>query len=193
MLLGLVLVSVLAGAGVTLLGYYTPFLLASTLFMSIGAGLLTTFEATTAHPKWIGYQVIFGAGVGLGMQQPLIAVQTTLPIEDVPVGTAIIMFALNIGGALFLSVGQNVFTNQLIKNVAAIVQDLDPAQVIRVGATSLKDVIPKKSLPEVLVAYNKTLTEVYYVSVALAALSVLGSALVEWRSVKGKKIDTAAA
>lgn len=193
MLLGLVIVSVVAGLAVTLCGYYTPFLLASTLFMAIGAGLLTTFTTTTNHSKWIGYQFIFGAGVGLGMQQPLIAVQTALPIDDVPVGTAIIMFALNIGGALFLSVGQNVFTNQLFKNVAAVVHDLSPAQVISVGATSLKDVIPAQDIGAVLVAYNRTLTQVFYVSVAMASISIVGSALVEWKSVKGKKIEHGAA
>src|SRR3981081_3402891 len=87
MILGLVFVSVLSGGLVTVLGYYTPFMLLASVFMSIGAGLLATFKVDTGHPMWIGYQVIFGVGVGCGMQQTLIAVQTALPLADVPIGT----------------------------------------------------------------------------------------------------------
>lgn len=78
------------------------------------AGLLTTFDPSTGSQKWIGYQTMFGFGVGFGMQQALIAVQAVLPARDVPVGTAIVMFCQTLGGALFISVGQNVFTNKSV-------------------------------------------------------------------------------
>ncbi|KAF2499315.1 MFS general substrate transporter, partial [Lophium mytilinum] len=71
-ILGLVIMSMISGGLVTVIGYYTPFMLASTILMTIGAGLLTTFETDTGHAKWIGFQFLFGAGVGLGMQQTLI-------------------------------------------------------------------------------------------------------------------------
>ena len=193
MVLGLILVSILSGAVVTKVGYYMPFVIASTLFMSVGAGLLTTFQTDTGHSKWIGYQVMFGVGVGFGMQQALIAVQTVLPLKDVPVGTAIIMFSQTLGGALFVSVGQNVFTNELIKNVIQTVPDLNPAAVVSVGATQLKNLIPSQDYQQVLVAYNKTITQVFYVSVATSVLTLLGSSVMEWKSVKGKKIEMAAA
>jgi hypothetical protein len=73
-ILSLVIMSMLSGGLVTVLGYYTPFMIASSVLMSIGAGLLTTFATDTGHAKWIGYQVLFGMGVGLGMQQTLIVV-----------------------------------------------------------------------------------------------------------------------
>jgi MFS family permease len=60
MILSLVIMSIIAGGAVTSLGYYTPFLLFSSVFMSIGAGLLSTLEPDSGHSKWIGYQVIFG-------------------------------------------------------------------------------------------------------------------------------------
>lgn len=56
-ILGLVIVSMLAGGLVTYFGYYTPFMLLSSVLMAIGAGLLSTFETTTGHAAWIGYQV----------------------------------------------------------------------------------------------------------------------------------------
>lgn len=193
MILGTVICSVLAGALVTTFGYYTPFMIASSVLMAIGAGLLSTLEVNTGHSKWIGYQAIFGIGVGLGMQQILIAVQTVLPAADVPTGTAIVMFFQTLGGALFISVGQNVFTNKLVSGLQAVVPDLNPAIVLATGATELKSVIGKQYLSGVLQAYNDALTNSFYVAVAMATLSIVGSLLVEWKSVKGKKIEMTAA
>jgi hypothetical protein len=192
-ILGLVICSMLAGGAVTALGYYTPFMLLSSVLMAIGAGLLSSFEVDSGSPKWIGYQFIFGAGVGLGMQQTLVAIQTALPADDIPVGTAIMMFSQTLGGALFIAVGQNVFTNQLIKNLAHVVPDLDASIVLRTGATELKNAIPEEFLDGVLVAYNTTLTQTFYVSVATGAISIVGAAFVQWKSMKGKQITMAAA
>jgi hypothetical protein len=187
-ILGLVIISMMSGVLVTVLGYYTPFMLISSVLMAIGAGLLSTFETDSNSPRWIGYQFLFGAGVGFGMQQTLVVVQTALPAADVPIGTAIMMFTQTLGGALFISVGQNVFTNQLIKNLASVVPDLDSKLVLTVGATELKHAIPAQFLPGVLTAYNLALTQTFYVSVAAGALSIIGAAFVEWKSMKGKQV-----
>jgi hypothetical protein len=193
MILSLVLMSIGSGGAVTALGYYTPFMIASFIIMSIGAGLLTTFETDTGHAKWIGYQVIFGAGVGLGMQQSLIAVQAALPGADIAIGTAIIMFSQTFGGALFASVAQNVFTNQLLKNLESAVPDFPSGVVLATGATEIQHAVPAEFLPRVLAAYNKALTDTWYVSVALSTLAGFGVLWIQWISVKGKKIEMAAA
>jgi hypothetical protein len=39
---------------------------------------------------WIGYQALVGIGIGMGMQQPMIAVQAVLDISQVPIGTSIV-------------------------------------------------------------------------------------------------------
>lgn len=193
LILGLVIVSMIAGGAVTALGYYTPFVIASSIVLSIGAGLLTTFEPTTGSPEWIGYQALFGIGIGLGMQQTIIAIQAVLPTADVPVGTAIIMFSQTLGGALFVSVAQNVFTNSLLKNLKSIVPDLSPAEVLSAGATTLAQVIPKEYLAGVREAYNGAITDTFYVGVALGAVSILGAVSFEWKSIKGKKMEMVAA
>lgn len=193
MILTLVFMSMAAGATVTVVGYYTPFMLMASVLMSIGAGLLSTFKVNTGHPEWIGYQVLFGAGIGFGMQQTMVAIQASLPGPDVPIGTAVMMFSQTLGGALFISVGQNVFTNRLVSNVAAAhIAGLNPAMVVNTGATEIQSLIPSQFLPAVLAAYNKAVTQTFYVSVAMACLSLLGAACVPWNSVKGKKIVAAA-
>lgn len=196
MILALVLMSIVSGGLVTALGYYTPFMIASSVLMTIGAGLISMFEVDTGKGAWIGYQVIYGAGVGFGMQQALIAAQTVLHIDDVPIGTSLIMFMQTLGGALFVSIGQNLFTNSLLSNLKSKAPTFPSDIVLRTGATNLKDAVVRLNptlLPNVLIAYNEALRQTFYVSLAIAALSLIGAAVVEWKSVKGKKIETAMA
>lgn len=195
MILALVIFSSLAGAVVTATAQYVPLMILSAAFMAIGAGLLTTFQIDTNHPRWIGYQIIFGTGVGLGMQQTLIAVQAALHTTDVPIGTALMMFSQTLGGAIFVSVGQNVFTNQLIKNLAADVPEGGAqlqALVLATGASELKhtlNTVCPQFAKQTLDAYSNSLTQMWMACVALAVLCMVGVVCSPWISVKGKNIE----
>ncbi|KAJ7499709.1 DHA14-like major facilitator, partial [Mycena latifolia] len=191
MILSLVISSLLAGGIITAVGYYTPFMILSSILMAVGAGLISTFSISTGHAHWIGFQVIYGLGVGFGMQQPIMAAQTVLSLQDIPTGTSLIMFMQTLGGALFVSVGQNVFTNKLATGLASQVPGVNPAIVLSAGATSLRNSIDAQYLPAVLSVYNQALTSAYYVSVAMACLSLAGALAIEWKSIKGKNIEMA--
>ncbi|KAJ7165596.1 major facilitator superfamily transporter [Mycena crocata] len=191
MILSLVISSLIAGGIITVIGYYTPFVIFSSILMAVGAGLISTFNPTTGHAHWIGFQVIYGFGVGFGMQQPIMAAQTVLSLQDIPTGTSLIMFMQTLGGALFVSVGQNVFTNKLVSGLMSQVPGVNPSIVLNAGATSLRNAIDAQYLPAVLAVYNQALVSAYYVSVAMACLSLAGALALEWKSVKGKNIEMA--
>ncbi|KAF5343441.1 hypothetical protein D9758_011823 [Tetrapyrgos nigripes] len=184
MILGVVISSLIAGGVISATGYYTPWMILSSILAAIGSGLISTFATDTPSSKWIGYQALYGLGIGAGMQQPLMAAQTVLPLADVPSGTAIIVFAQTVGGAIFISIAQNVFSNKLASGLTSQVPDIDPSIVVTTGATGLKDVISSNLLPAVLKVYNTALVDAYYVSVAMAAMTIFGSLAVEWKSVK---------
>ncbi|KAK8152844.1 major facilitator superfamily domain-containing protein [Phyllosticta citrichinensis] len=188
LVLSLVVASILTGITVSKMGYYTPFLIASSVIVSIGAGMLTTFRTNTGHPAWIGYQVLLGFGLGLGMQQSNIAIQTVLSRIDVPMGTTLLFFSQQLGGAVFVAVGQSIFTNDLIRGVSGLT-DLNPRSITAIGATELQQRVPADVLPQVLAAYNDALVQAFQVGLAMACLSILGSAAVEWRSVKSANSD----
>ncbi|KAG0650946.1 Aspyridones efflux [Hyphodiscus hymeniophilus] len=193
MVLTLVLVSIMSGIGVTLVGYYAPLMIGSSFLMAIGVGLMYTFTPETNHSMWIGYQAIAGIGIGLGMQQPLIAVQTILDISQVPIGTSVIIFLQTLGGALFVSIGNNIFNNKLVQDLAKYAPSIDPNIVLSTGATSIQHSIDKADLPGVTLAYNNALTQTFLAASIMAALTIFGSAAIEWKSVKGKKVEVAAA
>ncbi|RMZ91568.1 hypothetical protein DV736_g1158, partial [Chaetothyriales sp. CBS 134916] len=187
LVLSLVIANIISGIGTSTIGYYTPFYYLSVIFSAVGAGLLTTWTTSTGHSEWIGYQVIYGLGVGFGMQQALITIQAVLPLKDVPTGTAIAMFSQVFGGALFVSVAQNVFNNRLTNELVVDAKGLDPSIILHIGATSLADAVPEAFLPGVRKAYNTALTETFYIAVAMVSLSVIGAIFVEWKNVKGMK------
>ncbi|GFF24606.1 putative HC-toxin efflux carrier TOXA [Aspergillus udagawae] len=189
MLLGTVLMSLFSGAMVSAIGYYTPFMLISPVIMTIGAGLLSTLKVDSGHAVWIGYQALTGIGIGLGFQQSMIVVQTAVQDTDVASATSIVMFTQTLGGALFVSVAQNVFQNQLYKNLAIQAPSVNAAQVAGTGATMLRHVVSEDVLPAVLIAYSNAITESFYVAVAMSAVSIFGAIPVQWISVKGKKIE----
>jgi MFS family permease len=193
MLIAVVVLSVFSGIIVTVVGYYTPFMIIGSVFISIGYGLMTMFHPDTPKAVWIGYQIIAGAGVGFGMQQPMIAVQVVLDIADVPTGTAIIVFAQTLGGALFVSIGNNVFSNKLVQYLAEYAPNLDTTLILRTGATSVQSVVDKADLPGLILAYSDAITQTFMVCAAVASISILGAAIVEWKSVKGKNLAAAGA
>ncbi|CAN8099893.1 unnamed protein product [Discula destructiva] len=192
MLISTVIMSIVAGAAVSILGYYTPWMLASTVFMSVGYGLASTLKPDSSEGLWIGYQILAGAGMGFGMQQPLMAVQAVLNHKDLPTGTAIIVFCQTIGGSLFVSVGENVFNNKLVSFVGEYAPGMDAGLVLRTGATSIQQVV-KEQFPQYLagvtLAYSDAITQTFLVSAAMGAISIIGSALTPWGSVKGKKVE----
>lgn len=189
-ILSLVVGSILCGGMVQKFGYYTPFMIGGSIVMSIGAGLLTTLEVDSGHGKWIGYQVALGLGIGMGMQQANLAVQCVLPKRDVPTGSAALFFFQSLGGAIFVSVGQNVFLDKLVKGLAKF-KGFNSGAIVGGGATSLRQHISPENLPEVLTAYNDALTTgPLLVAMAVASISIIGALGIEWKSVKKSKPTT---
>lgn len=190
-LLATVISSVFFGGIITAVGYYTPFLILSTALFCIGSGLLTTYSTDISTARWIGYQILAGSGVGAGFQVPMTAVQTILSQEDIPIGSAAVMFFQNLGGALFISVGQSVFQNGITNYMQSHVKDIEPSVIISAGATALRQVLSQmgklNELPAVIEAYMAGLVNAYRVSLALTCLAFIATLFVEWKSVKGTK------
>ncbi|KAF3492119.1 azole resistance protein 1 [Arthroderma uncinatum] len=182
--LGTVIFSLIAGIGVAKFGYYTPFMILGAALLVTGASLITTWQVSSSTTQWIGYQLIFSAGAGLGIQQTHTAAQTVLAPVDVPIGAVIMIFAQILGGAVWLSVAQNVLTSQLLEGLVNAVPGLDPKLVLDKGATGFRGTVGPESLGGVLKVYNFALTRTIYCGVALAAAALISSMGMEWRSIK---------
>ncbi|CAJ2508054.1 Uu.00g092400.m01.CDS01 [Anthostomella pinea] len=184
--LSMVVASIANGNFVARIGYYTPSMIIGSCLMIVGAGLLTTLQLDTSMPKWIGYQVLYGFGQGMCFQAPNLAAQTVLPKKDVPIGTSLMFFSQILGGAIFVSVGQNVLNNQLLQRLRGL-PGFEPSMIEQNGATTLSSTLPPDLLHPVLVQYNEALREVFRVGLILACLVIIGAVSMEFRSVKKKQ------
>ncbi|KAK5989377.1 Aspyridones efflux protein [Cladobotryum mycophilum] len=108
-------------------------------------------------------------------------------MEDVATTTAILSFAQTIGGALFISVAQTAFSNELVQELKVRAPDLNSSTVLDAGAADLASHVPKQYLSEVVVSYSNGLAKSFIVGTVLVVLSLTGSVFVEWRSVKSRK------
>ncbi|KAH8664706.1 azole resistance protein [Xylariales sp. PMI_506] len=186
LVLSMVIVSVFAAKTVEKIGYYIPPMLLTPIFTSIGCGLLSTIVPSTGHSKWIGYQVLFGLGLGTGFQSSTLAAQTVLPRADVPIGQALMFLMQQLGGAVFLSVGQNLFSNKLVSMLSGV-SGLDAEAIVNTGATDLRTIVPASELDLVLNAYSYSITRVFVLGAALGACAILGVSVMQWVSIHGPK------
>lgn len=191
LILGLVIASMISGIGTTVGGYYTPFLYLSTVIMAIGCGMISTWEVDSNSAMYLGWQAMAGLGIGLGLQVPFVAVQTVCSPTDLPMGTALVVFSQTIGGAIFVSVGQNIFTNTLVTKLKDYAPNVDAIAVLGFGATRIHTEYVGADLDAVKRSYNDALTRAFMISAILGALTVVGSLAMPWTNVKGvaKKVD----
>ncbi|KAF2183553.1 MFS general substrate transporter [Zopfia rhizophila CBS 207.26] len=185
LILLLMIGTILAGGLVQRFGYPAPFMLVSSILSAVGAGLISTWRIETGRGVWIGYQVLFGFGLGLGMQQPTMSAQIVLQRKDVPTGISLMFFGQNLGGAVFVSVAQNVFVSKLAGKLSQLPgQIFDRKTVVEMGATKVREMVPKELLGMVLEGYRVSLKGAFYVGLGLACVSLVGAVFVEWKSVK---------
>lgn len=164
----------------------TPGSVLSGPLCAVGCGVLSTLRPHATSSYWIGYQVLYGVGIGCGFQTSHLAPQTVLSRADVPLGTALMFFMQQLGGPIFIAVGQNIFSSKLINSLSSI-RGLDAKAIVNAGATAYRSTVPKNELNTVIEAYRHALTITFNLAAALSACMILGAAMVEWKSIKGKK------
>ncbi|CAI6254181.1 unnamed protein product [Periconia digitata] len=187
-LVSVTVASIVIGGLITTIGKYAPFMWLGSIIFTIGSGMLYTLQVNSGPSKWIGYQVLTGIGCGASVQIPFIAVQVVASEKDMPTANALVMFFNSLGGAISLSIAQNVFINGLIREVPRYAPGLDPKVVVGAGATYIRLVVPPAFLEGVLVAYMKSISGAFVISIATGGIAVFVGFGMERLSVKGKNI-----
>ena len=185
LVLSLVIMSILAAIFTQKIGYYVPAMLLSPVLCSIGAGLLSTLSPSSVHNAGIGYQALYGLGIGCGFQTSNLPAQNVLPRADVPLSMALMFFMQQLGGSVFLAVSQNIFSSRLVDSLSGIA-GLDTETIVNTGATALRTIVPSDQLSTAVHAYSHALTRVFVLATVLSACMILGSLAVGWKRIKGK-------
>ena len=83
------------------------------------------------------------------------------------------IFFNSLGGAISISVAQNVFSNELISAIRRDAPGVDPLVVSGAGATNLRNVISSSDLPNVLIAYTYAITRAFILPIAVALVALI--------------------
>jgi hypothetical protein len=101
-MLSAVIAVFVSGGLVNATGHYLTYLLIGPLIGAIGAGLLFTIDEFTSSSRLIGYQIVFGAGLGLAFQLPVMSIQAEYAKkpELIPQASSLLTFFQLLGGVI---------------------------------------------------------------------------------------------
>ncbi|KGO78011.1 Major facilitator superfamily domain, general substrate transporter [Penicillium italicum] len=136
----------LSSAIVTKVGYYQPFLLAGSTLPTIGAGLIYTFDLTSGPGPTIGYQILYGTGIGLSVQIPVIVAGAMSSTDDQAITMAIVLFFQFISAAYRVGSTDSIMNNLLLKNIPKYMKGINPEEVITTGSSGLEEAFSGSAL-----------------------------------------------
>ena len=184
-LLGSVLSVISAGQFVGIVGYYWPFCVASPIFLAVGSGLFYTLSPSTSEATVIGFQILCGMGVGLGMQNSLLAMQVEFKDAPVLIGQASSMatFGQFLGGTVGLGIAEPVFASELSRNLLKYAPNA-PTMIVKESPVAIWTDIPADLIPGVVLAYCESVKVVFIVGVPIAILGLVTALF-----IKNEKIE----
>lgn len=122
-----------------------------------------------------------------------IAVQTVLPDDKIPAGISLSVFARSLGGAVSISIAQNVFEQKLKQSLSDVLPNLDESIISGSGATNLISNVQSATggnqaeVQMIIQLYNDAVVRVFLVTIILSAITFLAALPIEWKSVKKEK------
>ncbi|NUR86844.1 MAG: MFS transporter, partial [Nonomuraea sp.] len=120
MMAGMIVSSIVSGQVVARIGSYKWIVVSGVAITAVAAFLFSTMGVATSAVTCGLYMLIFGAGLGMVMQNLLVGIQSTAPAADRGAATSTVTFARGIGGAVGVSVLGAIFTSRLGAAAAAV-------------------------------------------------------------------------
>ncbi|SCG77228.1 MFS transporter [Micromonospora inositola] len=113
MIFGLLVSSTVAGQLITRFGRWKAYLVVGSLVMTGAFLLLSTIDAKTSVVLLAAYMVVLGIGVGMLMQNLVLAAQNGVPAAELGAATSTLTFFRSMGGAIGVSALGAVLTNRV--------------------------------------------------------------------------------
>ena len=160
---------------------------ATSILAPVASGLLTTIDLDQSVGKATALLGFLGAAIGFGIQGPNLGVTTTLSIEDISIGTAIISFGAGLGSAVFVSASSTLFNNRLVAEMRNYSPSTNVTALEAAGLSGIRNYIGSEKLKTALSGYNQAVVQTLYLPLALGILTMVGAVGMERRSIKEKQ------
>ncbi|KAJ5833038.1 Aspyridones efflux protein [Penicillium riverlandense] len=176
----------ISGFSMTALGYYVPFMWAGSLVYVAGSALYATLHSNSSTARYMGTQILAGAGFGTAIQVTFIGVQVVTPPADMPTVCALEVFFRQLGAAVGISVAQSVFLNTLTSKLGAI-PEVNSAALLHSGLTQgswSSESMSPTTLDLVGKALNTAITKAFLLPLVATAVAAAVSLGMEWRRIE---------
>lgn len=150
--------SLLSGFFTKYIGYYVSAMITAVVFMSVGSGLITTFSPDTATPCGLVTRLSMALGLDQQCRHRVWQPRWSSQKKTSPQGFLLYSFMQQLGGAIFVAIGQNIFASRLVSDLGGV-PGLDPGTVLNAGATDLENSVAPEFLRSILSANNTALTK----------------------------------
>ncbi|GAA2528942.1 MDR family MFS transporter [Winogradskya humida] len=173
---GVLLSSIISGRMITRTGKIKPYIIAGTVVLVGGFAMLATIDhATSLWFVGVGMFLV-GAGVGMSMQNLVLAVQNTVALKDIGAASSTVAFFRSLGG----TIGVSVLGAVLARRVAdQITHDLAAAGVPASGGSGSGSLnigaLPEQVQHIVRAAYGDATGHIFLISAIIAVVGVLAS------------------
>ncbi|CAN7226576.1 MFS transporter [Arthrobacter sp. LjRoot78] len=174
MIAGNLIGSVLSGQLISRTGKWKRYLIAGSILLIGGLGLAGTIDHTTELWQTGLYTAVLGLGLGLLMQNLVLAVQNTVRATDIGTASASVAFFRSVGGAIGVSVLGAVLANR-VKELAA--EGLAAAGIPVTGGSAgasmdLQD-MPAPIRDIMRAAYGDATAEIFLISAAIGIIALV--------------------
>ncbi|MPZ73265.1 MAG: DHA2 family efflux MFS transporter permease subunit [Nitriliruptorales bacterium] len=132
---GLLVGSIGSGRLITRWGRYKIFPVIGTALVTLGLWLLSTMGVETSFPVACIYMGVVGLGIGLVMQNIVLAIQNSVPVRHLGTATSSSQFFRSIGGTVGVTVLGAIMTARLTSNLAAAGGGAVPVDASALSAT----------------------------------------------------------
>ncbi|WP_235926809.1 MFS transporter [Actinokineospora pegani] len=181
MILGSLLSSTGSGILITRLGKWKGFLVAGSLLMVGGFGLLGTIDHATDMVLIGVFLFVLGTGLGMTMQNLVLAVQNTVAATDLGAASSTVGFFRSLGGTIGVSVLGAVLASRVTTLTTEGLTGLGiavPAGGAEAGIGNLAQ-LPAPVAEVVRAAYGDATATILLVAAALSVITVVSIALIE--------------
>ncbi|MEU6077227.1 MDR family MFS transporter [Micromonospora sp. NPDC047074] len=175
MILGLLVSSTVAGQLITKHGRWKAYLVAGAVIMTVGMALLATIDAHTSMLLLGVYMAVLGIGVGMLMQNLVLAAQNDVPAQDLGAATSTLTFFRSMGGTIGVSALGAVLANRVATLSAEKLGPLAGGGAPGGGHGEVPDMsaLPEPVLRIVQEVYGTATAELFLIGAPIALLAVV--------------------
>ncbi|WDQ01207.1 MDR family MFS transporter [Micromonospora chalcea] len=178
MMVGVLLSSIVAGRMITATGKIKPYIVFGAVVLVVGFAMLGTIDHETSL-VFVGLAMfIVGVGVGMTMQNLVLAVQNTVALKDIGAASASVAFFRSLGGTIGVSVLGAVLARRVTDRIT---HDLAAAGIPTTGggggSTLNLDALPEPVRQIVRAAYGDATGHIFLISAAIAVVGIVAALL----------------